>query len=161
MARKRTSKKAASVTGETSSIARGTRVKTPDGWTPIERLEAGDAVVAWDHEALEYVETVVAATNKTKKDVVAVAVENMRLRVTVDHSVWSPEESEYRPVEEWLNGELSELLRTTRGTQIVEITDRLAYDGKAEVHNITVEHDLANFVADGFVVHHQPPVVAN
>ncbi len=140
----------------TSCLARGTRVKTPDGWVPIESLEVGDEVVAWDHEAGEYVSTAVTHKKKGRRKVIAVSVGNMRLRMTSDHPVWSPESDEYRPAKDWVSGELSDLLRTTRGTEVVEITDRISYDGRAEVHGIAVDHQPQNFVADGFVVHHQP-----
>jgi hypothetical protein len=142
-------------TSDTSCLARGTRVKTPDGWKPIERLEVGDAVLCWDHDELDYVETVVTATKQARREVVALAVGNMRLRMTADHPVWSPEKNDSKPAEEWVEGNLTALLRTTRGTELVEVTDRLAYDGVTEVYDITVEHELHNFVADGFVVHNK------
>lgn len=141
---------------DTCCLARGTRVKTPDGWTPIEELEKGDDVLAWDHGSSDYVKTEVTGTNKARREVVAVAVGNMRLRMTSDHHVWSPEEQDYKPVGDWVTGDLSELLRTTRGTEVVDVTDRLAYDGVTEVFNISVKHDSRNYVADGFVVQNLP-----
>lgn len=143
-------------TEERARIARGTRVRTPAGWEPIERLEKGDEVLAWDHESSRYVLTHVTKTKKAKSQVIALAVNDMRLRMTSDSPVWSPEAEECRSAEEWIEGELNELLRATRGTKVVDITDRLRYDGVAEVYDIDVEHDLGNFVVDGFVVHTKP-----
>ncbi len=145
------------VTETTSCLARGTRVKTPRGWRRIEELGIGDEVYAFDHETGELVETVVTATRSVRREVVALEFGGGGLNVTSDHPIYSPERGEYRPAGDWVTGEVSMLLGSDASS--VELTDSKHFAGLAEVFDITVEHELHNFIAEGVVVHNKSPII--
>ncbi len=139
-----------------SCVARGSRVLTPDGWRPIEDLAIGDLVYSVDEDTGERIATPVVAIKSSMREVGCVDVAGISLRMTSDHPVYCPVDQVYAPAGDWFLGKRTELAITSdagldrraveRATTYVEVT---------EVFDITVEHELHNFVAEGILVHNK------
>lgn len=137
-------------------VGRGSRVLTPRGPRPIEDLEVGDEVYACKEDSGELVVTTVTAIRSGTREVGLLRFGSDELRLTSDHPVYCPEEDLYAPAGDWFLGKRSALLRVSeRGRKIVAPERVDAYVGVSEVFDITVESELHNFVADGFLVHNK------
>lgn len=135
-----------------SCVARGTSVRTPSGAKRIEDLAVGDELFAVDETTLELVATTVVAIRSAMREVGLIAVAERELRLTSDHPVYCPTEKTYAPAGDWFLGKRTALL-TCEG--LVEVARVETFVEVVEVFDITVAHDLHNFVANGIVVHNK------
>jgi hypothetical protein len=143
----------------TSCVASGTRVRTPDGWRPIEALDVGDAVLAFDEVTGEQFVTKVTAVTSAMREVGSVSLGGIELRMTPDHPVYCPRQRVYAPAGDWFLGHRTTLaILGDDGFEEVEVDEARTFVGVAQVFDITVEHERHNFVADGVLVHNKSPV---
>lgn len=145
--------------GVLGCVARGTLVRTPRGHRRIEELEIGDAVSSVDPSTGELVTTRVSATRSVHRECVRLATGSGELVLTSDHPVYCPQTGTWAPAGDWVLGKRTHLLRVDeQGAVAVEVLERLAYAGIFEVFDITVEHSLHNFLANGVLVHNKSPI---
>jgi len=134
-------------------FARGTPIATPRGYVPIEQIQPGDAVYAFDHEQGRTVAATVKQTFTNDAEwmchlmffsgVVLVAT----LTCTPGHPVWSENRQDYVPASDLLSGEL---VRDINGDTLV--VGPVFYTLGAETFNFEVEGHH-NYFAAGILVH--------
>lgn len=140
----------------TSCVARGSRVLTPDGWRPIEDLAIDDLVYCVDEDTGERIATPVVAIKSSMREVGCVEVAGISLRMTSDHPVYCPVDEVYAPAGDWFLGKRTELAITSDAGLERRTVDRVTvYVEVTEVFDISVEHELHNFVAEGVLVHNK------
>jgi hypothetical protein len=146
---------------ETGCVARGTQVLTPTGWRPVEDLAVGDIVYAFDEPTSERHEARIVGIRSVQREVGLIAVGDHDLRVTSDHPLYCPKTQEYAPAGDWFVGKRTELA-VLRGNRFEAVAAHRvsAFVGRAEVFDITVDHERHNFVADGILVHNKSPGLA-
>jgi intein/homing endonuclease len=86
----------------------GTLVRTPDGAVPIERLEVGDPVLAWDVEkgAAAVASVVATHVHESDPDLLTLTLADGReIRATADHPFWRPEAKSWARADELAVGE--------------------------------------------------------
>lgn len=144
-----------------SCIARGTLVSTPRGRRRIEDLVVQDAVWCVDPATGEQVASPITAVRSSKREVMRLEGEDLTLRCTTDHPLYDPLKKEWAPAGDWVLGHRTALLRVfDDGTapRVIEVKSRLVADGVSEVFDLTVQHELHNFVAAGVLVHNKSPI---
>lgn len=147
-------------TNTTSCVARGTRVLTPTGWVPIEDLSVGDEVFAIDESRGARVATKVVAMKSAMREVGCVELAGVRLSMTSDHPVYCPRDEVYAPAGDWFLGRRTCLaMLADDGLREVVVEWARTFVEVTEVFDITVEHDLHNFIAEGILVHNKERVV--
>ena len=143
-------------------IARGTQVLTPKGARRIEELAVGDLVYAVDEDTGERVETPITAIRSAMRETGFVEVDGVRLCMTSDHPTYCPDEDLYAPAGDWFLGRRTRLAQVTEsGLRVVEVTAVEPFVAVQEVFDITVEHELHNFVANTILVHNKSPANNN
>lgn len=140
-------------------IARGALVSTPRGRRPIEDLAEGDTIWSVDPTSGERVASPVLQIRSATREVMRLAGDGFSLRCTTDHPLYDPAAGEWASAGDWVLGKRTSLLFVEDGARprVVEVVDRVIADGLAEVFDLTVEHDLHNFVAAGVLVHNKSP----
>ena len=140
-------------------VARGAVVRTPNGRRRIEDIEVGDTVFSVDPETGELVATTVTHIKSSERECVELVCGNGDTLVcTSDHPVYDPSAEEYADAGDWVTGEREAVLRVD-GEQVRPhaLESAVTYSGIREVFDLTVDHDLHNFVANGFLVHNKSP----
>lgn len=140
---------------QTSCVARGTLVLTPAGPRPIEELAVGDPIYSVFEETGELIETRVTAIQTAEREVGSIQVGSTELRLTTDHPVYCPVQKIYAPAGDWLLGKRTSLLTIEPEFGVQEVTATSKFSGVDTVFDITVEHELHNFVANSIVVHNK------
>ncbi len=130
-------------------IARGAKVKTPRGEVNVEDVAVGDEVIVVDPETLEQHVGRVTHVRTAKRECGRLD----QLRLTSSHPLYDPEKHEWAPAGDWLLG-VRNVLQTTEAPTRVERAERFV--GVDDVFDLTVDHPLHTFVADGVVVHNKP-----
>lgn len=141
-------------------VARGTLVSTPEGEIPIEQLKVGDEIWAVDETTGKRVVTRIVATRVVKREVGVLEVGGRQLRLTSDHPVFCPVQRKYVPAGDWFLGDRTALAVWNDDVlTAVDVTRAVVFSEVSDVYDITVEHELHNFVAAGIVVHNksEPP----
>lgn len=142
-----------------SCIASGARVATPHGPWPIEDLEVGDTIYCFDEQSGERHETRITARRKATRECVRLKTSSgQELVVTSDHPIYDPVEGIYTHAGDWVLGKRDTLWvlgdeETPFFHERVEIAEIDA--GLHEVFDLSVEHELHNFVANGILVHNK------
>jgi hypothetical protein len=140
--------------GPTGCVARGSRIRVPGGTRLIESLQVGDEVLCAEPGTGALHVTRVTAMRRTRRECVRLGP----LTLTADHPVYSPSDSSWAPAGDWALGTRTDLLvfETERAqAKPVERSQREA--GVHEVFDLTVEHPLHNFIAEGILVHNKQP----
>jgi hypothetical protein len=149
----------------TSCIARGMRVRTPGGLRPIEVLCEGDEVCCVDPASGELVTAKVVATRRATRECVRLEFSGGALLLTSDHPLYSPEDGAWAPAGDWVLEKRTRLLVVREGgrVEVAQVTSSSSYAGVHEVFDLTVDHALNDFVAEGVVVHNksEPPRCAS
>jgi hypothetical protein len=137
-------------------IARGARVRVPLGTKPIEDLRVGDEVVCVDPKTGEHLTTRITHIRSARRECVALKFEDRELICTSDHPIYSPEDGTWAPAGDWALGRRA-LLAVSTGTGLVhmKVHSRRIDASIHEVFDLTVEHALHNFVANGVLVHNK------
>lgn len=142
-------------------IARGALVSTPRGKRRIEDLVVGDTVWCVDPESGERVEAPLVQVRSAKREIMRLEGDGFSLRCTTDHPLYDPVAKEWSAAGDWVLGKRTALLRVEDGARpsVVQVSTRVIADGLADVFDLSVEHALHNFVADGVLVHNKslPP----
>jgi len=140
-------------------VARGARIRTPNGFCRIEDLEVGDAILSVDPKTGEFVVGEITAIQTGERECLAVACEDGGvLACTSDHPVYDPKQGAYANAGDWVAGERSSLLAVTDdGVELREVTRSESFVGVREVYDLTVGTVHHNFVADGYLVHNKSP----
>lgn len=132
-------------------IARGAKVKTPRGERRIEALAVGDEVVVVDPLTHEQHVGRVTGIRSARRECSLIN----SLKLTSAHPLFDVVEKEWAPAGDWVLG-----LRTSfagvDGAVRVESAERFV--GVDEVFDVSVDHPLHTFVADGVVVHNKEPI---
>lgn len=137
-------------------IARGAQVRVPGGTRLIEELREGDHVVCVDPVTGVTAEAMIFAVVQARRECVRLTTAQGALVATSDHPVYSPERKAYVPAGDWVTGQCTQLLSVCeRGIVAVNVDVTSAYAGVFDVFDITVDHPLHNFIANGFVVHNK------
>lgn len=139
-------------------IAVGAAVLTPRGKRPIETLVPGDEVICIDPSTGSRVTGVICGTRKVKRETLRIAGDGWALRCTSDHPLYDPSRREWAPAGDWALGKRSTLLFVPDAGEIthVEVRERSVAAGVAELIDLSVDHELHDFVAEGVLVHNKP-----
>jgi hypothetical protein len=143
--------------GPTSScVARGTRIRTPDGERFVEDLAVGDLVMVVNPSTGEAVASPLLAVISAHREVGAITFGHDALEVTSDHPVFDPDTGSFHDAGDWLLGQRRRLLRS-EGSRVeaVAVTATQAFVRLTTVFDLTVEHEWHTFVANGVVVHNK------
>ncbi|MDP1823315.1 MAG: Hint domain-containing protein [Archangium sp.] len=142
-------------------IARGTLVSTPRGRRPVEDLIEQDTVWSVDPATGERFASHVVAIARATREVMRLTGEGFSLTCTTDHPLYDPTAKSWSPAGDWVLGTRSDLLLVTDDgapPRVVTVHTREVSAGLAEVTDLTVEHELHDFVAGGVLVHNKSPV---
>ena len=131
-------------------IARGSKVKTPRGERNIEDLSVGDEVTVVDPVSLEHHVGKISEVRSAKRECARLN----SLRLTSSHPLFDTDKNEWAPSGDWLLGARTHFA-SLDGPQKVEHVDR--FIGIDDVYDLTIDHPLHTFVADGVVVHNKTP----
>jgi Hint domain len=146
--------------GETSCIAEGAVVDTPDGPRAIETLAVGDRVWAVDTRTGERVSTRIVGIRTATRECLALELpDGGSLVCTPDHPVYDPDSEHYVPAVRWLERQATRILRVDdRGVRIERVVSVRTGVGVRRVFDLTVESELHDFVASGVLVHNKSPI---
>ena len=138
-------------------IARGTLVSTPRGRRPIEDLIEQDTLWSIHPETGERVASHVIAIARATREVMRLGGDDFTLTCTTDHPLYDPSTGSWAPAGDWVLGNRSALLFVPDdgASRIVTVQLREVFAGLAEVIDLTVQHELHNFVAAGVLVHNK------
>lgn len=140
-------------------IARGARVRTPQGLRPIESITVGDEVYCVDPEDRRFVIAKVSGTRSVHRECVRLVFGDSELLLTSDHPTYCPDGRTYAPAGDWVLGKRTHLLHATdEGIAPQEVREVETFAGVHEVFDLTVDHPLHNFVVNDVVVHNKPPM---
>ncbi len=141
-------------------IARGMLVWTPRGKRPIETLIEQDTVWCIDPSTGEKVASPITAIARATREVMQLAGTGFSLTCTTDHPLYDPLSKTWAPAGDWVLGQRTALLRVPEDgaePRVVHVETRQVSAGISEVFDLTVMHDLHNFVAAGVLVHNKSP----
>lgn len=137
-------------------VARGARVRTPRGERPIEDLEVGDTVLCVDPEQQQLVAAEISLVRSARRECIELRGEGVVLTVTSDHPLYCPETKQWAPAGDWALGRRTQLLRVSAESMApVRITGVSTFAGLHDVFDLTVDHPLHNFIANGLLVHNK------
>ncbi|MDB4929482.1 MAG: extracellular repeat protein [Myxococcaceae bacterium] len=142
---------------ETSCVARGALVATPKGRRPVEELALGDEVTAVDPASGERVTATLVGIRRAMRECITLTGEGFSLTCTTDHPLYDPSEGRWAPAGDWALGARSALLFVPQEghPRAAQVTGRSSSVRLSEVFDLTVDHALHNFVADGVLVHNK------
>ena len=136
----------------------GTRIETPHGRIPIEKLRIGDSVISVD--PIASIETMVRIQNIEVAEVSEYidlrTAKGVRVGVTQHHPFWATDVSTFVPVRDlaidhgvgtWMNGQAS----------IDRIVRAETVERPVRVFHLVVDRAPHTFVAEGLIVHNKPP----
>lgn len=141
----------------TSCFAAGTKILTPEGPRDIDRLQTGQLVYSVDPATYELIPRRVAATHHhTARPLLKVELTDGRTLWTTDeHPFYDAATRSYKPAGKLVAGDL--VVGLTPGARAAQLSvAKAAPAGElADVYNITMEGEYANYVADGVLVHNK------
>lgn len=140
-------------------VARGAKVRTPRGERNIEELAVGDEVFAVNPDTGELVATKLLRIVQGKRECMGLRLGALELTCTTDHPLYDPDAREWAVAGDWALGRRTALLhvREEGGVEVVRVTKSTSFAGLFDVFDLTVEHELHTFVANGLVVHNKSP----
>jgi hypothetical protein len=142
-------------------IAVGSAVLTPQGRRRIETLKPGDEVICVDPATGARVTSAIAATRTVKRETFLLQGEGWSLRCSSDHPLYDPSTHEWAPAGDWMLAKRSALLLVADEPVVprqVLVTGRSLDGLVTELIDLSVAHELHNFVAEGILVHNKPPI---
>lgn len=140
----------------TSCVARGSRVRTPKGDRAIEELGVGDEVLCVEPSTGALATARLVAVQRATRECVALTLAGAALTLTSDHPVYCPDTGEWAPAGDWALGQRRRLLQVdATGARAVEVQHVSTFAGVHDVFDLTVDHPLHNFVANGVLVHNK------
>lgn len=140
-------------------VARGTRVKTRRGEKNVEDVTVGDEIESLDVDTGQLIPVRVVAVRSARRECVLLKAGNVELTVTSDHPLYCPVKAEYAPAGDWVLGKRASLLVVgTEGPVTQTVQQVKAFVGIHEVFDLTVDHALHNFIANGVLVHNKSPL---
>lgn len=147
----------AGCSSETSCVARGTRVATPKGPRRVEELALGDELTAVDPASGERVTATLVGIRRAMRECVTLTGEGFSLTCTTDHPLYDPSEGRWAPAGDWALGARRALLFVPEegAPRAVQVTGRSSPVRLSEVFDLTVDHPLHDFVAEGVLVHNK------
>ncbi|MBL8914304.1 MAG: hypothetical protein JNM17_26600 [Archangium sp.] len=120
----------------------------------------GDELVCVDPDSGVLHSTKVTHIKRGHRETVSLAWNGGSLTCTSDHPLYCPDTKEWAPAGDWALKKRTALLRveTTDEKPVrVEIETVSTFAGMHDVFDLTVEHELHNFVANGVLVHNKSP----
>lgn len=139
-------------------VARGSRVRVPKGSRRVEELKLGDEVVCVDPETGERHVARLCGIRSSRRECLAFTVGAATLRCTSDHPLYDPDTRTWAPAGDWALGRRAALAHVpedeTAPLERVSVVAGLAVT-LDEVFDLTVDHPLHNFVAEGLLVHNK------
>lgn len=135
-------------------VAAGSRVRTPDGEVPIERLGIGDAVLSFDVQRGVLVPTRVSAIRSALRSCVSLRAKTSTLVCTPDHPIYMPDRASYEHAVAAIPGR-PVALASAEGARATAVDSVGIPSGLHTVIDISVESPLHNFVAEGVLVHNK------
>lgn len=129
----------------------GTAIATPQGERPIEKIRAGDTVIAVNGDG-QSLPVRVKATMKKSSSILTVVTSRGILRTTTEHPLWAGGD-EFREAGSLKQGDNVMLWQSGSATAATVL--RLESEpGEEAVYNLEVEGPHT-FIADGFIVHNK------
>lgn len=142
-----------------SCVARGTKVRTPRGTKAIEDVAEGDELVCVDPSSGALELGRVTAIRKATRECVRIEFDGGELVCTSDHPLYCPESKAWAPAGDWAQGKRAQLLIADgEAPRTIGVRRSFTFSGMHEVFDLTVDHPLHNFVANGVLVHNKSPV---
>ncbi len=141
----------------TTCVARGTRIRTPKGQKCVEEFELGDEIWCVNPMTGGYVTSIVTSIQTSKRECGRLRFGQSELVVTSDHPIYCPDDGIWAPAGDWLCGDRHRFLHCGED-KIVTSTSIDQHDvfvGVFDVFDLTVAHELHNFVANGVLVHNK------
>ncbi|MBL8955496.1 MAG: Hint domain-containing protein [Myxococcaceae bacterium] len=140
-----------------SCISRGSRVRTPRGERNIEDLAVGDEVLCVDPSSSVFVAATLTHIRVARRECVSLGFgAGESLVCTSDHPLYCPVTREWAPAGDWALGRRKQLLRAeVEGVVAVAVSTVSTFAGVHDVFDLTVDHPLHDFVANGVVVHNK------
>lgn len=135
-------------------VAEGTRVRTPEGLVPIEKIGVGATVLSFDPQRQQLVAAHVQATRSAQRTCLALHTADTTLVCTPDHPVLLPEADLYAEAVLARPGRALAQVTGTR-TRLTAVHRVAEAAGLRRVYDITVDSPLHNFVAEDIVVHNK------
>jgi hypothetical protein len=111
-----------------------------------------------DPQTGELLATPVTALSRATREVMQLRGDGFSLTCTTDHPLYDPSARSWSPAGDWVLGSRSELLLVPDDgapPRITSVQTREVSAGLSEVFDVTVEHELHNFVAGGVLVHNK------
>lgn len=137
-------------------IARGSRILTPVGLRTIESLAVGDTVYCIDPRTHELVWSRVVVHRSGVRECMALHAGGHCLVLTSTHPVYDAASGEFRQAGALaLDPHARVLVVDDDGVRSLHLERVEPYVGLLEVHDLSVEHPLHDFVAEGIVVHNK------
>jgi hypothetical protein len=142
-----------------SCVARGARVRVPGRTRAIEELAVGDEVLCVDPDTGRSVPSRLVEIRRAERECVRLTSAEGGLTLTSDHPIYCPVTRQWAPAGDWALRRRSKLLVSRDETvRVATVEEVSAYAGVFEVFDLSVEHPLHNFVANGVLVHNKKPI---
>ncbi len=143
-------------TGGWGCFVAGTKIATPSGVTPIEALEVGDLVLAYDERSARVVPRQVTATFVHANHTIGALTtkDGRTLRVTANHPIYLPDEGRYTNAGQLRGDERLLGLHHTAVTSMISAGYAETAGDLATVYNISVAGE-ENYFAEGVLVHNK------
>lgn len=150
--------------GSSCCVARGTRVRTRNGERLVESLEVGDEVLCVDPVTSARVVARLSAIRTSRRECLSIDAGARVLTCTTDHPLYDPLAGVYADAGDWALGRRDTLLSVPEDDAAPCVTVKAGAGLEVTVNDVfdlTVDHALHNFVANGLLVHNKSPPPCN